>query len=154
LTVPLLGAGVERLAIRPALVPVRMLFHERRVKGGMVDDQIHYELKTQPLSGLNHLFELGQRWTGRGIKQARVEGVVILDGIEAARITGEVKGVDEHPVESQTLHPLQMRSPLWQRSSKQGKQVIDARAGSRVCCCAHCCTCSRRPWVPPMRLVG
>ena len=27
LTVPLLGAGVERLAIRPALVPVRMLFH-------------------------------------------------------------------------------------------------------------------------------
>ena len=106
-------------------VPFRMLAHQGRVDGGMVDHQIQHHLEVAAGRLLQKVAQ-GRLGILPGFRiKERVEAEVVLDGIKAAAHPRGVDGIQEDPGEAHPGDAVQMFLPPGDRPHQRRKKIID-----------------------------
>jgi hypothetical protein len=105
-----------------------VLCNQHTVKGGVIDNKIAQNPEAKRLGYREHLSELHLGITGGGVNKPGINGRVVLDRVETARITRQVDRIDKDPVKSQGANSFQVGLPPRQWTCEQWKEIINTRA--------------------------
>ena len=125
------GINRERRADRAIVivhVPLRAVGDERRVLGGVIDDEIHHHPYTDRVRGVDEPSEQFVVAVARAAAEERVEPVVIFDGVQAAGTPEQVERVDVDPIEAHRRDPGEVLRPAVDWTDEGREQVVDARS--------------------------
>src|SRR4030042_5640858 len=109
-------------------IPGRMLFSQRTISRGMVDNEVHHGPEPHVNAVVQGLFQKSHAIARSALRyEIGINPVVVFDRIKAAGITGIMDRVYEQPVEAHVGSAISVRKPLRDGPHKTGEEIIDYR---------------------------